>query len=150
MGTSLPMTGIFAALLLAATVTGLNGCATSGPDVIQTRAGLGCVDDSSECIAHRQATLRSMVDDKSKSWVRESPTPEAYASGVRLFAFKTKKKELSCEELARGKLEADSARTSLYSATNRLTHAQITRGAMLATEVGRELQTEMGKRCKKG
>lgn len=150
MGTSLPMTGVFAALMLVATSLSLFGCATSGPDVVETRAGLGCVDDSSACIAHRQAALRNMVDDKSRSWVKESPTPEAYASGVRLFAFKTKKKELSCDELARGKLEADTARTSLYSATGRLTHAQITRGAMLATEVGRELQIEMGKRCKKG
>ena len=91
-----------------------------------------------------------MVDDKNRAWVKEPPTPEAYASGVRLFAFKKKKKELTCDELAHGKREADAARASLESAGSTLTHAQVARGTMLATEVGRELQREMSRRCKKG
>lgn len=128
----------------------LGACAIGGGPEIGTRAGLGCVDDSPECISRRQATLRHMVADKSNSWVRESPTPEVYASGVRLFAYKTKKKELSCEDLRRGKLEADTARTSLASMGTRLTPAQISRSAMLAGEVGRELQNEINRRCKTG
>ena len=91
-----------------------------------------------------------MVDDKSRSWINESPTPEAYASGVRLFAYKSKKKELSCDELKRGKLEADTARTSLQSVGARLTPAQVSRSVMLAGEVGRELQNEFNRRCKTG
>lgn len=138
-----------AAILAAACAWQLSGCAIGQGPAVQTRVGLACVDDSQECIRQRQATLKSMLDDPSRSWVRESPTPEAYASGVRLFAYKTKKKELSCEELARGKLEADTARPSLNSAGSRLTHAQVARGAMLATEISRELQNEMSRRCKK-
>ena len=34
---------------------------------------------------------------------RRTPPPEAYASGVRLFALKSKKKELTCDELAHGR-----------------------------------------------
>lgn len=127
------------------------GCAGGSGVAIEqsSRAGLACVDDSIECIRQRQSTLRSMMDDKSRAWIHEPPTPEAYASGVRLFAFKSKKKELSCEELKRGKSEADLARTSLKSAGARLTHAQVTRGALLAMEVGRELENEMKRRCPK-
>lgn len=137
-------------LALVAGVLALGACAIgSGPE-IGTRAGLGCVDDSPECVNRRQATLRHMVDDKSKSWINEAPTPEAYASGVRLFAYKTKKKELSCDELRRGKLEADTARTSLQSMGARLTPAQVSRSVMLAGEVGRELEREINRRCKTG
>jgi hypothetical protein len=141
-------------LALVAGLLGLSGCLGAcaigtGP-AIETRAGLGCVDDSPECINRRQATLRHMVDDKSRSWIKEAPTPEAYASGVRLFAYKSKKKELSCDELQRGKLEADTARTSLQSVGTRLTPAQVSRSVMLAGEVGRELQREFDRRCKKG
>ncbi len=144
----------YAALRLAANMalgTGLlslAACALSAGPEVGTRAGLGCVDDSPECIQRRQATLRSMVDDRSRSWVREAPTPEAYASGVRLFAYKTKKKELTCDELKRGKLEADTARPSLASVGERLTPAQVSRSVMLAGEVGRELQREINRRCK--
>ena len=135
--------------LIVGTLT-LGACAVGAGPEIESRAGLGCVDDSPECIHRRQATLRHMVEDKSRSWVKEAPTPEAYASGVRLFAYKSKKKELSCEELQRGKLEADTARTSLTSVGGRLTPAQVSRSVMLAGEVGRELQREFDRRCKKG
>lgn len=134
--------------LAAGALLALGACAIGAGPEIGARSGLGCVDDSPECISRRQATLRNMVDDKSRSWVKETPTPEAYASGVRLFAYKTKKKELSCDELKRGKLEADTARTSLASLGSRLTPAQVSRSVMLAAEVGRELQREFDRRCK--
>lgn len=127
----------------------LGACAISSPE-IGARAGLGCVDDSPECVNRRQATLRHMMNDRSRSWVHEAPTPEAYASGVRLFAYKSKKKELTCDELRRGKLEADTARTSLNSVGDRLTPAQVSRSVMLAGEVGRELEREINRRCKRG
>lgn len=149
----LHVAGSLANLALVAGIVGLGACALGacavGPQ-IGSRAGLGCVDDSTECINHRQATLRHMMNDSSRSWVHETPTPEAYASGVRLFAFKSKKKELSCDELKRGKLEADTARTSLKSVGDRLTPAQVSRSMMLAGEVGRELEREINRRCRSG
>lgn len=139
---------------LVAGLLGLSGCLgacsiTTGTQ-LNAQGGLGCVDDSHECITRRQATLRYLVEDKSKGWINETPTPEAYASGVRLFAFKTKKKDLTCPELKRGKLEADMARTSLASLGGRITPAQMSRSTMLAGEVGRELQREFDRRCKTG
>src|SRR3979490_3257528 len=74
--------------------------ACSGMD--DERAGLSCLDDSPDCVGQRQATLKSMIADQDRKWVRESTTPQAHASGVRLFAFRSRKKEMSCEELAIG------------------------------------------------
>lgn len=137
-----------AAMCLAAL---LSACASGDPPEISTaRAGLGCVDDSFECISQRKATLQAMVGDPARKWVKEPPSPAAYASGVRLFAFKNKKKDLSCEELAHGRKEAEAAPASLKSTGTGLTPAQVSRGAMLAHDVGRELGNEYNRRCKKG
>lgn len=125
------------------------GCATSEPPLPKTAGHIECLDDTAECIARRQGVVRQLSGDASRSWMKESPTPEAYASGVRLYAMKNKKRELSCDELQRGKLEADGAPNALRAASSRLTPAQISRGIMFAGEVGRELNNEMGRRCKR-
>jgi hypothetical protein len=136
-------------LAVAAFCPLLSACATSDPPEPLAKAGFSCVDDSMECINRRQALLRQLVADNSRSWMKEAPTPEAYASGVRLFAMKTKKHDLSCSELEHGRREADGAHASLRSGGNRLTPAQVSRGAMFASEVGRELSNEYGRRCKR-
>jgi hypothetical protein len=127
----------------------LAGCATSSPPVEFSKGGYSCVDDSLECINRRQGLLRQLVADHSRAWMKDPATPEAYASGVRLFAMKTKKKDLTCDELARGHHEAEGATASLRSAGGRLTPAQVSRGSMFAAEVSRELNNEMGRRCKR-
>jgi hypothetical protein len=133
-------------LLLFAPVAPV-GC--TGPDVSSgPSSGLSCVDDSSDCVERRQRTLRYLVDDKDRTWVTAHAPPEAYASGVRLFALKSKKKELSCDELAHGRNEADRAPGVLRGASN-LTPAQVSRGIMLASEVSRELAAEIQRRCRK-
>lgn len=135
--------GLVAALTLA-------GCAGGdGPD-IATPPGLGCVDDSFECISKRQAALRQLVADKERKWVKEPASAASYASGVRLFAYKTKKKDLSCEELSAGRREADGAPGVLRGQqAAKLTPAQASRGIMLAGEVSRELGNEFARRCRK-
>lgn len=147
MSMCLAATRIVANLALTVASVAMTACAISTQSELQR--GFGCVDDSPECIGHRQTTLRYLIADKTNSWVKDSPTPEAYASGVRLFAYKAKKRELTCEELSRGKLEADTAKYSLAGLANRLTPAQISRSNMLAAEVGRELEAEMKRRCRK-
>lgn len=137
-------------LLAILPVLGLAACAGSGGGPTIGQAGMACVDDSPECIAKRQAALRQLVSDPGRAWVKEPPSAHAYASGVRLFAFKTKKKELTCDELAMGRKEADAAPGVLRSPGNGgLTPAQVSRGVMFAAEVSRELGNEMGRRCKK-
>lgn len=140
-----------AAGVIAVTLaSGIGGCSSGNDDVqFQTSVGLGCVDDSRHCIDQRQAALRSMMADRDRRWVREPATPSAYASGVRLFAFKSRKKDLTCEELAHGRREADAGPGILRGPGGAgLTPAQVSRGAMLAAEVSKELGTEMARRCR--
>lgn len=107
------------------------------------------MDDSQACIAERGGALNQLLSDKSRSWVRQPAPAAAYASGVRLFAFKQKKRELSCDELSHGRREADAGPAVLRGPDGRsLTTAQVARGVMLAQEVGRELTTEQKRRCK--
>ena len=138
-----------AVLAAGAVVTLLAGCANLDAPEQLSKAGFSCIDDSLECINKRQSLMRQLVADNSRSWMKEAPTPEAYASGVRLFAMKTKKREMSCEELNAGRREADGAPASLRSAGAKLPTAQVSRGIMFAGEVSRELANEMGRRCKK-
>ena len=108
----------------------------------------GCLDDSKACIDQRQATLRSLQADKSRSWVRQPANVNAYATGVRLFAFKTEKARMTCDELGIGRREADGAPGVLRSpqATG-LNPAVVSRSLMFATEVSRDLTREQQRRC---
>lgn len=126
----------------------LGGC-TSSTAEFTTTSSLNCIDDSPACVARRQEALRAMVADKSRSWVKRPADASAHASGVRLFALKTKKRDLTCDELAYGKAEADTAPKVLRANTGTLTHAQISRGVILASEVSRELAREQARRCAK-
>lgn len=144
MNAGLPSRASITTLLLALPL--LVAVCSGGMD--DNRAGLSCVDDSKECIDQRQATLKGMLADKDKGWVKEQPTPQAHASGVRLFAFRAQKKEMSCEELAAGRREADSVAKSVKGAQG-LSPAQISRATMFAAEVSKELTVEMrSRRCK--
>lgn len=136
--------------IVLALALGLSACATKAPEPISpVRSGLACVDDSTECRSRRQIALNALLADKSNSWIQAPADASAYASGVRLFAYMKKKRELNCSELTAGLKEAKSARPTLKAATARLTTAQVARGALLGDEVSRVLKREhRRRRCK--
>jgi hypothetical protein len=139
------LTGLATALVAA----GVGACSVGSEPEAGARAGLDCVDDSPRCLDERNVALQAIMQDKDRTWVREPATPASYASGVRLFAFRQRKKELTCEELAIGRREAESAGGTLRGpGGSGLTPAQISRGAMLGSEVAKELGAEMGRRCR--
>ena len=126
----------------------LPACSVFGPD--DPRAGLSCLDDSKECVDRRRVTLDSYLADNDHTWIKEPATAQAHLSGVRLFAFRSRKKELSCEELARGRREADSVAKSLHGPEGKeISPALIARATLFASEVSKELTAEMrARRCK--
>jgi hypothetical protein len=131
----------FAGLVLCT----LSLAACSGFGFGDDKAGLSCIDDSSTCVERRQATLKSMLADKERKWVKEPATAQAHASGVRLFAFRSTKAELSCEELSHGRREAEAAPKALKGQQG-LSPAQVSRASMFAAEVQKELAAEMKRR----
>jgi hypothetical protein len=145
-----------AAVTLATTLT--LALAACGGSVIDGSAGgapvvshHGCVDDSKACIDQRQASLRTLQSDRSRGWVRQPASVNSYATGVRMFAFKTEKTRLTCDELAVGRREAEGAPGVLRSSQAQgLGPATVSRSLMFAHEVGRELDREQQRRCAPG
>ena len=139
--------GWAATMMCAAFVSACGG----SNDISQPpQLGLRCVDDSHHCISQREKVFDSYMADKSRAWVKQPVEPAAYASGVRLFALSKRRKDLSCDELLHGKREADGAPSALRGPGGAgLTPAQVSRGVMLAGDVGRELGREMDRRCKR-
>ena len=128
----------------------LAGCSAdiSKPETGST-ASYGCLDDSPACIAQRQASLKQMQGDPSRTWVRQPANINSYATGVRLFAFKTEKQRLTCDELAIGKREAEAAPGVLRGAQAQAIQPLIrNRSLMFAGEVGQELTREAQRRCR--
>jgi hypothetical protein len=139
------------AMLAAVGACGVLLCACSGLfGSDDSKAGMSCLDDTPQCVEQRQSTLKTMLADKDHGWVKEAATPQAHASGVRLFAFRSMKKDMSCEELAHARKEADSAGKSLHGPESKnLSPAQISRATLFAAEVSKELAAEMkSRRCK--
>lgn len=139
------------AALAAVTAAALvSACASSEPPPVAS-GSMSCLDDSPHCIAQRQTALRHLVTRSDRHWVRERASVDSYASGVRLFAFKTKKRDLTCDELQLGRREAEGADAALRGPDGRrLTPAQISRGSMFAAEVSKELSREQSRRCRRG
>jgi hypothetical protein len=137
-------------ILAALAVSGLVAACSSAsvePDAIPRLSG--CLDDSKQCVEQRQAQLKALQADRSRQWVRQQPTVEHYAGGVRLFAFKTERGRMTCQELQMGQREADAAPGVLRGPQGRgLTPAQISRGVMFAGEVSGDLRKEIGRRCR--
>ena len=128
---------------------GISGCGGGPEPPIGTWTDAKCVDDSPACISQRQTMLRTMLADREHRWVKQPATADSYASGVRLFAFKSRKRDLTCDDLAAGRREADAGPAVLRGpAGKHLTPAQVSRGAILAGEVSRELSVEMRRRCR--
>lgn len=89
-----------------------------------------------------------MRADEQRSWLKETPGAREYAAGVRLFALKREKAGLSCAELGTGVREAKRSAEVLRGPQGRgLSPGQISRGILLADEVGRELERERRRRC---
>lgn len=136
-----------AACLAVALCLALAACSGEGANL--EPMGMGCVDDSQRCIAERSSARTQLLGDKSRTWVNQPATASAYASGVRMLAFKQMKREMTCNELAIGRREADAGPGTLRGPQGQgLTPAQISRGVMLAQEVSRELDNEIKRRCK--
>lgn len=132
-----------------ATCFELAACAGAPDPAFAQQRGLKCVDDSNVCISQRKMVFNSYMADKSRAWIKQPAGPHEYASGVRLMAYSKMRKDLSCEQLAHAKDEADRGPASLSGGSYvGLTTAQVARGAMLAREVSRELANEMARRCR--
>ena len=140
---------LWALRAIASVAIALAGCGGSVVDGTPQGANHGCIDDSKLCIEQRQASLKALQADKTRGWIKQPASVNSYVTGVRLFAFKTEKARLNCDELGAGRREADGAPSVLRSPQAAgINPATVSRGLMFAAEVGKELDREQQRRCR--
>lgn len=131
---------------LAACVLLVCGCTNTAPRVASFD-GPVCLDDSARCVSARQARLKRLQSDPKRAWVFRPEERGHYATGVKLFAYSTAKRSLSCRELAQGVRETKSARGWLGQPQRGITSEQLLRARMLNDEVGVQLGKAFKRKC---
>jgi hypothetical protein len=110
------------------------------PPARQDEAGCTNVDT---CVS----VLKAMVADPERAWMRQPVSPAVLANGVRLFAYRALKTQLTCGELAAALTEIEAAAQAFSGAVADLKPERITRVRVLSVQVGTELQAENAQRC---
>ena len=91
--------------------------------------------------------LNELMRKGNREWVRTQPTPQAFASGTRLFALRALRSSLTCKELSQGLSQIAAAAKFLAEPIAGVDAAQQERIRGLNLEVERELRTETRSRC---
>lgn len=126
----------------------LAACSATEPEPAAPHAAAGCVDDSKACIEKRGAALKVMLADQKRTWVTKPETPAAYATGVKLFAYRGKKAELSCAELAHGREETRSMPQTLKPGSIQgMNDSRLAQVRDLSGQVHKELAKEFDRAC---
>ena len=142
-GTKTPR--LWPAALLAC---GLAACSSAEPEIQQPHSAAGCVDDSKRCIELRGQALKAMMADTKRGWVTRPETPAAYATGVKLFAYRGKKTELSCAELAHGREETRNLPQTLKPGSlPGMNDSRLAQVRDLSGQVNKELAREFDRAC---
>ena len=104
----------------------------------------GSCGDAEQCAL----LLRLMVDDPTRRWISERPSPVVYANGTRLFAYLALRAKLTCKELEFALDETQSAASSLNGRIPGLTPGHVAGVRALNSQVEGELRAEHAERCK--
>jgi hypothetical protein len=146
----LPVAWLVGSLLLA-------GCAATGNPNTGVLDGLfapaaspGPESEKGGCgtTAQCKAELKTMIDSPDRGWVGQQQSPEVYANGTRLFAYRALRKKLTCRELGLAVGEVRAAAKSLSGAVPGMSPDQVSRTRALSTQVEGELAREKAGRCR--
>lgn len=139
---------VHASLALAAALS-LGACSQTEPAAPEPpHAAAGCVDDSKMCIEKRALALKGMLADPKRTWVTKPETAAAYATGVKLFAYKGKKVEMSCAELAHGREETRTMPQVLKpGSVQGMNDSRLAQVRDLSGQVHKELNKEFDRAC---
>ena len=123
-------------------------CSSSEPAVEPANSATGCVDDSKACIEKRGAALRTMLADPRRGWVARPEAPAAYATGVKLFAYRGKKGEMTCAELAHGREETRTMPQALKpGSVPGMNDSRLAQVRDMSGQVNKELSKEFDRAC---
>lgn len=128
------------AFLALVAAPALTGC-SAGPSKF-------CLDDSGACVQQRLARLDAMQEDPQRQWIAQTPSTEEYASGVRQFAYRSTRGQLTCSQLSAGIAETAQARRVLApSKVKDISAERVGQIIALSDDINRELKVERKMRC---
>jgi hypothetical protein len=91
--------------------------------------------------------LRLMVEDPHRTWMRQRPSPQIFANGTRLFAYRALRHKLSCGELEHAANEVRDVTIAFKNPVPGVAAEQIVRVQALSAGVEEELGAERAARC---
>lgn len=104
----------------------------------------GSCSGAAEC----KRVLKAMIESPDHGWIGQRQSPDAYANGTRLFAYRALRKQLTCNELGLAVDELQSVSRTLDSGASGMAPDQITRTRSLSSQVHGELSKERQSRCR--
>lgn len=137
------------AIIALAGVALVSACTPISAPETSTNPAAGCVDDTKHCVDMRMSTLKVMVSDQKRGWVYQQESPASYATGVKLFAYRATKAQLTCAELSHGRTEtADAALTLKSGSVPGMNDSRLAQVRDMSTQVSKELGREYDRVCK--
>ena len=126
----------------------LAACSGTEPPPPPPNAAAGCVDDSKHCIEMRGHALKAMLADGKRTWVTKPESPAAYATGVKLFAYRGTRDKLTCAELAHGREETRSMPQTLKpGSVAGMNDSRLAQVRDMSGQVHKELAKEFDRAC---
>ena len=104
--------------------------------------GRGCQD-----VQACEAQLRALVERRDRAWMRRPETPAEVLTGVRMFAFRALRPQLTCGELDVALEQLAAVPTALRTPPPDSRPEEVARATRLAAEVHSELGAEKETRC---
>lgn len=106
--------------------------------------------DSGSCGSADQCkgVLKTMIDSPDRGWIGKPQSPDSYANGTRLFAYRALRARLTCSELAAAVDEVRAASKSLDGPVPGMSTDQLSRTRELSVQVETELASERAGRCR--
>src|SRR5262245_9918143 len=95
-----------------------------------------------------KGVLKTMIDNPDRGWIGKQQTPDSYANGTRLFAYRALRTRLTCSELAAAVDEMRAVSKSMDGPVRGMSADQLSRTRSLSAQVETELANERAGRCK--
>lgn len=92
--------------------------------------------------------LKTMIESPDRGWIGQRPSPDAYANGTRLFAYRALRKQLTCGELSLAVDELSAISRTLGGPVAGMSPDQASRTRTLCSQVQGELAKEREGRCR--
>jgi len=91
--------------------------------------------------------LRALVENSDRSWMRRAETPAEVLTGVRIFAYRALRAQLTCGELGVALAQLAGVPTKLRTPPPGSRPQEVASATRLAAEVHEELSAERETRC---